>query len=327
VIILTKRRIGLSDLYVMPLMLGGNVFGWTADRENSFAVLDAFVDAGYNGIDTAELYSAWVPGHAGGESEAIIGAWLKSRGRRDRIVLATKVGGKLPGDNSDLSASGIAKAADDSLTRLQTDYIDLYQSHTDDTRTPLEDTLEAYDRLIRAGKVRAIGASHHSADRLLEALEVSERNGLPRYECVQPCFNLRQRSEYEGPLQQTCVQHNLGVITYSSLAKGFVTGRYRTAEDCASSAWGKWLATCLDERGARILGALEEIAGQQGATMAEVALAWGIVQPGVTAPIVATNTVAELGELLGATRLSLDEHQLATLSAASATADDTGGRQ
>ena len=325
-ICLQKRRIGFSDLYVMPLMLGGNVFGWTADRENSFAVLDAFVDAGYNGIDTAELYSAWVPGHVGGESEAIIGAWLKSRGRRDRIVLATKVGGRLPGDHSDLSASGVVQAAEDSLTRLQTDYIDLYQSHTDDTRTPLEETLEAYDRLIRDGKVRAIGASHHSADRLCAALEVSERNGLPRYECVQPCFNLRQRSEYEGPLQQACVQHNLGVITYSSLAKGFLTGRYRTEEDCARSAWGKWLVTYLDERGARILASLEEIAAQQGATMAEVALAWCIAQPGVTAPIVAANTVAELNELLRAARVSLDEHQLAALSAASASADE-GGRQ
>ena len=318
------RRIGRSGLYVTPLILGGNVFGWTADREASFAVLDAFIDAGYNAVDTAEQYSKWVPGHAGGESEAVIGAWLKSRRARDRIVLATKVGGQLPGDNSDLSASAIVKSVEGSLARLQTDYIDLYQSHTDDTATPLDETLEAHDRLIRAGKVRAIGASHLSPDRLLQALAVSERDGLARYECLQPQFNLVKRSEYEGPLQQAVLLGGLGVITYSSLAKGFLSGKYRTAEDCARSAWDKWLKTYLDERGTRILRALEEVAGQQGASMAEIALAWVIAQPGVTAAIVAANTVGELSELLGAGRVSLDESQLAALSAASAVTSGAG---
>jgi aryl-alcohol dehydrogenase-like predicted oxidoreductase len=313
------RRIGRSELSVAPVMLGGNTLGWTADRAASFEVLDAFVDAGLNAIDTAEVYSQWVPGHVGGESETMIGEWLKSRGRRDDVVLATKVGGRMPGWERDLSAAYLVEAVEGSLRRLQTNHIDLYQSHMDDADTPLEETLSAYDQLIRAGKVRAIGASHFTADRLLDALQVSEREGTARYECLQPRFNLIERSGYEEELRDVCLRHGLGVIGYSALAKGFLSGRYRTVEQCETSEWRDPLLGYLDPRGRRVLAALDAVAQDHGATPAEVALAWVIAQPGVTAAIVAVKTANELGQLLGATRITLDPAQLDLLDSAADT--------
>ena len=313
------RRIGRSELSIAPVMLGGNALGWTADRAASFAILDAFIDAGLNAVDTAEVYSQWVPGHAGGESETMIGAWLKSRGRRDDVVLATKVGGRMPGWERNLSAAYLVQAVEGSLRRLQTDHIDLYQSHMDDPDTPLEETLGAYDQLIRAGKVRAIGASHFAAGRLVDALRVSERDGLARYECLQPRLNLIERSGSEGPLRDACLRHGLGVIGYSALAKGFLSGRYGTVEQCEASEWRDSLAGYLDPRGRRVLAALEAVARDHHATLAEVALAWVIAQPGVTAAIVAVKTADELGQLLGATRIALDPAQLELLDSAGAT--------
>ncbi|ATQ43924.1 aldo/keto reductase [Caulobacter mirabilis] len=310
------RRLGRSDLLIAPLMLGGNVFGWTADEATSHRVLDAFVDGGFNAIDTADVYSAWVPGYTGGESERVLGTWLKARGRRDDVIIATKVGmwPARPG----LSAANIAAAVEESLQRLQTDYIDLYQSHRDDADTPQDETLEAYDRLVKAGKVRAIGASNFDAGRLSSALAVSEAKGLPRYDTLQPAYNLMDRA-IEASLQPLCLEQDVSVISYYGLASGFLTGKYRSADDLGKSPRGGAVKKYLEsEKGPRVLAALDQVAAETGATPAQVALAWVIAKPAVAAPIASATSVAQLEELMGAARLALDPAHLARLDAASA---------
>ncbi len=312
------RELGRTGLRVAPLAFGGNVFGWTADEATSFKLLDAFVDAGFNLVDTADVYSAWVPGHVGGESETVIGRWLKARGQRNRIVLATKVGMKLGEGRSGLSRRWIRQAVEDSLRRLQTDHIDLYQAHQDDTSTPLEETLSAFAELIREGKVRAIGASNHSASRLAEALQTSQRLGLPRYETLQPHYNLVERALYEAELEPLCRAEGLGVINYFGLARGFLTGKYRSEADLAKSVRGAGIKTYLSERGLRILAALDAAAARLQATPAQAALAWQIARPGITAPIVSATSVAQWQELAAAARLVLDAATVAELDQASA---------
>ncbi|QCI65888.1 aldo/keto reductase [Phreatobacter stygius] len=313
---MNHRPLGRSGLSIAPLMFGGNVFGWTAEEATSFGLLDAFVAEGFNAIDTADVYSAWAPGHAGGESETVIGNWLKRRGRRDDVVIATKVGmwAKYP----DLKAATIAVAVEESLKRLQTDYIDLYQSHKDDAATPQDEGLEAYSRLIKAGKVRAIGASNFSAARLASALDVAGARDLPRYVSVQPAYNLYNRAEFEGDLAKVVSQGGLGVISYFALAAGFLTGKYRTEADLAKSPRGAGVKNYLDERGFRILAALDAVSAELGATQAQVALAWLIGRPGVTAPIVSATSLTQLTEILKAARLVLPADAVAKLDAASA---------
>jgi aryl-alcohol dehydrogenase-like predicted oxidoreductase len=294
------------------------VFGWTADEATSFELLDAFVDGGFNFIDTADVYSRWVPGHEGGESETIIGNWMKSRNARERVVVATKVGMDMGAAGKGLSAAHIRTSVERSLKRLQTDHIDLYYSHQDDVATPLEETLQAHADLVRAGKVRAIGASNYSAARLREALEVSERLGLPRYEALQPEYNLYARSGYEAELETVCREAGIGVAPYYALASGFLTGKYRSEADFGKSARGGRMAAYLNDRGRRILAALDEVAGTLQATPAQVALAWLIARPGLTAPIASATSVGQLGELMAAARLELDSDAIARLDAAGA---------
>jgi len=317
-----SRPLGRSGLQVQPIAFGGNVFGWGADEAASFALLDAFVEAGFNLIDTADAYSAWVPGNQGGESEAIIGRWLKRSGRRDQVLIATKVGKwkERPG----LSPENINAAVEDSLRRLQVDTIDLYQAHEDDDATPLEATLAAFGRLIEQGKVRAIGASNYSAARLRDALDVSRQYGLPRYETLQPEYNLYDRAGYERELAPLVAEAGLGVIGYYSLASGFLTGKYRKPEDAAkSSARGQAVVKqYLNARGLRILAALDDIAAKHTATPTQVALAWLIAQPNIAAPIASATTVEQLHDLLAAARLSLSKEELAQLDGASA--EDAG---
>ncbi len=313
------RRIGRSDLMVQPLCFGGNVFGWTADETTSFSLLDALADTGFTFIDTADVYSGWAPGNKGGESETIIGKWMKARGNRDRVVIATKVGMEMGPGRKGLSPDYIRAAAEDSLRRLQTDYIDLYQAHRDDPDTPIEETLEAFAGLVRDGKVRAIGASNYTAERLAKALAISERRGLPRYESLQPEYNLFDRAGYEADLEPLCREKGLGVISYYSLASGFLTGKYRSERDAGKSVRGARLAErYLNDRGFRILAALDEVAARYGATPAQVALAWLVVRPGLTAPIASATTTAQLDELIGATRLNLDRDAIEALDRASA---------
>jgi aryl-alcohol dehydrogenase-like predicted oxidoreductase len=313
-----KRQLGKSGLQVAPLAFGGNVFGWTADEPTSFRLLDAFVAAGFNFIDTADLYSRWKPGNQGGESETIIGKWLRQRGNRDRVIIATKVGLDMGDGKKGLSASYIQRAADDSLARLQTDYIDLYQSHTDDTETPLEETLGAFAQLIEQGKVRAIGASNYSGKRLAEALEVSRKHGYPRYESLQPNYNLYDRAEYEADMEPVCLEHGVGVISYYSLASGFLTGKYRSEADLAKSPRGKGVQAYLNERGFRILRALDEVAGAYHSTPAQVALAWLIARPSITAPIASATSLEQLDDLIAAAHLQLDQPAIEKLNQASA---------
>jgi aryl-alcohol dehydrogenase-like predicted oxidoreductase len=313
------RYLGRSALKVSPLCLGGNVFGWTADEAASFAVLDALVDADLNFIDTADVYSVWVPGHRGGESETIIGNWLKRRGRRDDVVIATKVGMQMAPDRKGLSAAHIARSAEQSLQRLQTDHIDLYFSHSDDATVPPEETLGAYQKLIVAGKVRAIGASNYSAARLQEALDISRKHSLPRYEVLEPHYNLYARAGYEAELEPLCLKEQLGVITYFALASGFLSGKYRTAADAAKSARGKGVIDkFLNARGLKILGALDDVGQRHHASSSSVALAWQIARPGITAPIASATSVEQLKELVAATRLQLDAGDIEQLNAASA---------
>lgn len=316
-----KRPLGRSGLETAPLVFGGNVFGWTADRERSFALLDAFVDAGFNAIDTADAYSRWVPGNAGGESETIIGEWLKARGRRDDVLILTKVGSAMgqngDDDRHDLSPGWIERAVEDSLRRLQTDVIDLYQAHWPDDRTPQEETLRAFDRLVQAGKVRAIGVSNHTAEATSEALAISTRDGLARYETLQPHYNLYSRSTFEGPLQDLAVAQGLGVITYFSLESGFLTGKYRTAEEVAGTARGGGLKDKFDERGMRILATLRGVAERNEATPAQAALAWLLTRPGVTAPIVSATSLEQLSDTLKAADLALSAEDVAELTEAS----------
>ena len=314
-----RRTLGRSSLQVAPLCLGGNVFGWTASEAASFAVLDAMVAAGVNFIDTADVYSKWVPGHDGGESETIIGNWLKRGAKRTDVVIATKVGMEMAPDRQGLSAAHIARSAEDSLRRLQTDYIDLYFSHRDDAGVPMEETLGAYQKLIAQGKVRAIGASNFSAARLADALAVSRKSGLPRYEALQPHYNLYARADYESALEPLCLQQQIGVVSYFALASGFLTGKYRTPADAAKSARGKGIIeTFLNERGFKILAALDDVARRYGASAASVALAWQIARPSITAPIASATTVNQLRELVAATELNLDRGALEQLNAAGA---------
>jgi aryl-alcohol dehydrogenase-like predicted oxidoreductase len=314
---LPKRPLGKSGLQIAPFALGGNVFGWTADEARSFEVLDAFVAAGLNFIDTADAYSLWVPGHRGGESEAVLGKWLKSRGNRDKVIIATKLGVEVVPGEQGLSRQYMRTAVERSLQRLNTDYIDLYQSHRDDTNTPMEETLAAYDELIKAGKVRAIGASNFTAARLEQALKVSAANGLPRYESLQPWYNVYDRAEFEQGPAALCQRESLGVISYFSLASGFLTGKYRSEADTAGSARGYRVKDMLNERGLRILGALDSVSRELGATPAQVSLAW-LLARGVTAPIASATNVTQLHELLGALDLKLDEGLVTLLNEASA---------
>lgn len=311
-----KQPLGRSGIEVAPLAFGGNVFGWTADEHTSFAMLDRFVAAGCNLIDTADVYSKWIPGHTGGESEAILGRWLQRRGRRDDVVIATKVGMEMAPAEKGLSRAYILAAAERSLQRLQTDYIDLYQAHIDDPATPLEETLGAFAELIAAGKVRAIGASNYEPERLAAALEVSAAHGLPRFETLQPWYNLYDRVAFEGPPAELCRAKQLGVISYFGLASGFLTGKYRKEQDYANSARGYRVKTMLNERGLRILAALDTVAAEYGATPAQVSLAW-LRARGVTAPIASATSVAQLEELLPSAELDLDAAAVAVLNAAS----------
>jgi aryl-alcohol dehydrogenase-like predicted oxidoreductase len=313
------RPLGRSGMSVPPFCFGGNVFGWTIDEAQSHRILDALVERGLTFIDTADVYSRWAPGNRGGESETIIGTWMKSRGNRDKVVIATKVGADMGLGHVCLKADYIAKAVEDSLRRLQTDHIDLYQSHWDDASTPLEETLGAYQKLIQAGKVRAIGASNLDARRLREALDVSARTGLPRYETLQPEYNLYQRKGYEAELEALCRGEGIGVITYFSLASGFLSGKYRSEADAGKSARGKGIVEkYLNERGHRILAALDAVSARHSATPAQVALAWLIARPGITAPIASATTLEQLGDLAKAVSLQLDAESIRALDAASA---------
>jgi aryl-alcohol dehydrogenase-like predicted oxidoreductase len=316
-----KRRLGSSGLDIAPLMFGGNVLGWTADEAMSFELLDRCVAEGLNAIDTADVYSTWVPGHNGGESETIIGNWLKARGGRDKVIIATKVGYDV--DRGGLAHDRIIAKAEDSLKRLQTDYIDLYQSHKDDPATPLEETLAAHETLIRQGKVRAIGASNYSAPRLAESLKASAEKGLHRYESLQPHYNLYERADYERELEPLVLREGIGVIPYFALASGFLTGKYRPGGDFTQSPRGAVVKAMLDERGLRILAALDAVAARTGSTPAAVALAWLMARPGITAPIASATTITQLDELIAATRLSLDAEAIAGLDEASAYPDQS----
>jgi aryl-alcohol dehydrogenase-like predicted oxidoreductase len=313
-----KRRLGQSQIVTAPLVLGGNVFGWTLDEAGSFRVLDEFVGAGFDFIDTADVYSNFIPGNVGGESETIIGKWLAQRGNRDRVVIATKVGMRMGPDKDGLSKAYIFRAVEDSLRRLNTDYIDLYQSHRDDAAVPLEETLQAYAELIRQGKVRAIGASNYDAARLIEALDIAKREGLPRYESVQPQYNLYDRADFESHLEAICLQRGLGVITYFSLASGFLAGKYRSSADLKAAARGGMVGKYLTPRGEKILSALDEVAASHHSTPASVALAWLMARPGVTAPIASATSPAQVKTLTAAAQLQLEPAAIAALDAASA---------
>jgi len=314
-----KKLLGKSTLNVAPLAFGGNVFGWTADEARSFELLDEFVDKGFNLIDTANVYSAWVPGRSGGESESVIGNWLQ-RGHvaREDVVLVTKVGISMedPFDmsKSSLSRDSIMKHVEDSLRRLKTDYIDLYMSHIDDEKTPLEETLAAHDELVKAGKVRFIGASNYSKDRLEQALKVSADNNLAPYVALQPHYNLYHREDYEGELQDFCVANDIGVFTYFSLASGFLTGKYRKESDLGGSSRAQLVQGMLNERGMRILEALDKVSDELNARPSQVALAWLIAQPGVVAPIASATTMDQLREIMQCATISLSDSQLQTLT-------------
>jgi aryl-alcohol dehydrogenase-like predicted oxidoreductase len=314
-----KRKLGNSGLELAPLALGGNVFGWTIDEPASFMVLDAFVAAGFNFIDTADMYSTWKPGNKGGESETILGSWMKKSGNRKKVLIATKVGMDMGPGKKGLSKDYILRAAEASLGRLQTDYIDLYQAHTDDTTVPLQETLEAFGQLVKQGKVRAIGASNYSGPRLSEALAVSKKHGLPRYESLQPLYNLYDRADYEANLDPVCRENGLGVIPYYSLASGFLTGKYRSEADLAKSARGAGIKKYLNPRGFRILEALDQVAKKYNSTPAKISLAWLLTRPTVTAPIASATNVTQLQELVDATNLQLDRDSIQLLDQASAT--------
>ena len=313
-----KREIGKSGIKVFPFMLGGNVFGWTIDEKQSYRILDGFVDAGLDFIDTANVYSAWAPGNKGGESETIIGKWLKNTGKRDKVVLATKVGMKMGEGMEGLSRKYITGEVEASLKRLQTDYIDLYQSHKDDKDTPLQETLEIYTDLIKQGKVRAIGASNYDGIRLREALQVSKDNGLAAYESLQPEYNLYTREYYEKELEPVCRERNIGVVTYSSLASGFLTGKYRSENDFSQSSRGQGIKKYLNPRGFKILAALDKVASDYNTSQASVAFAWIIARPGITAPIASATSTNQLNDLTKAAQLELKSDAIDLLNGASA---------
>ncbi|MFS7220320.1 aldo/keto reductase [Rahnella inusitata] len=316
---MSKRELGRSGIQVPVLTFGGNVFGWTVDQSASFSLLDALLDNNLNFIDTADVYSRWVDGNQGGESETIIGNWLKKTGKRDQIVLATKVGKPMGEGKVGLSPRYIKEAVEASLKRLQTDYIDLYQSHDDDADTPLAESLAAFDALIKEGKVRAIGASNYSAPRLAEALKVSKDNGLARYETLQPLYNLYDRKVYEEALEKVVTENGVGVINFYGLASGFLTGKYRTKADASKSKRGESvIERYLDDRGLKVLKGLDQVAEKHGVQPGQVALAWQIARPSITAPIVSATSLQQLNELAQAATLRLDDADIQTLNDASA---------
>jgi aryl-alcohol dehydrogenase-like predicted oxidoreductase len=312
-----KRKLGRSGIEISPVMFGGNVFGWTADEATSFKLLDACVAGGINAIDTADVYSVWARGHQGGESETVIGNWLKQRGKRDDVVIATKVGAQMGSGDKGLSRAWIMKEADASLKRLQTDVIDLYQAHRDDPETPQEETAQAFADLVKQGKVRAIGASNFTAARLKSALEISKEHGLPRYESLQPHYNLVERPAFEAELEALCVAEGLGVINYYALAAGFLTGKYRSEADLRKSRRGGGVKQYLDERGLGVLKALDDVSARHKATPAQVAIAWLIARPSVTAPIASATSLEQLQDILKAAELKLDKQDIDSLNAAS----------
>lgn len=316
---LQARPLGRSGLKTLPLALGGNAIGWTADETTSHAVLDHFVGAGFSLIDTADVYSKWVPGHTGGESETIIGRWLKrNTDKRDKVLIATKVGGEMGPGKKGLSTQHIKNAVEDSLRRLQTDYIDLYQAHYDDPDTPFEEILRAFGDLISAGKVRTIGVSNHDLGRFKAVIEVSKRNGLPRYETLQPLYNLYDRQDFEQNFAPVCRAEGIGVLNFYSLASGFLTGKYRTEQDVSAAARQRSNRKYMTDRGFRILAALDAVAARTGAKQAQIAIAWLVAQPDVTAPIASATSVQQLEELIAAARLSLDAESMTLLNNASA---------
>ena len=315
---MTTRTLGSLGLKVSPIMLGGNVFGWTIDEKQSFAILDHFAGRGFNFIDTADMYSNWIPGNQGGESETILGNWFKQSGNRDKIILATKLGNPMGEGKKGLSAAYIKEAVEASLTRLQTDYIDLYQAHIDDKETSLTETLEAFTALVKEGKVRIIGASNYSGDRLREAENISRREGLARYETLQPHFNLYNREQYEKDLAPTVAEFSISVVPYFSLASGFLSGKYKTLADTEKANRAGMLSKYFDERGLRILKALEALSKETGAKQATIALAWLLARPNILAPIASATTVEQLDEILAAADLKLAPEQLKKLSEASA---------
>jgi aryl-alcohol dehydrogenase-like predicted oxidoreductase len=312
------RALGTSGLKIVPLVLGGNVFGWTIDEAQSFKVLDAFVDRGFNCIDTADVYSAWVPDHSGGESETILGRWFALSGKRDKVILATKVGMEMPNAGKGLRKDYILREVEQSLKRLQTDVIDLYQSHKDDESTPLEETLEAYAQLMKQGKVRAIGASNYKGARLAQAMETAKQHNLPAYSMLQPDYNLYDRQDYETDLAPVAAKYSLGVIPYFSLASGFLTGKYQSLEDTKGKKRGSRVEKYFDDRGMKILAALKQVSGETGAAQASIALAWLLAQPTITAPIASATSTQQLDALFAAVDLKLSDAQLKALTAASA---------
>ena len=315
---MNKRKLGKTGLEISPLVFGGNVFGWTVDQATSFKLLDAFFAAGFNSVDTADVYSKWVPGHAGGESEIIIGEWMKRCGNRSKIIVATKVGMDMGGGKKGLSKSHILHSVELSLRRLQTDYIDLYQSHVDDPDTPLEETLEAYAELIKQGKVRAIGASNHKAERFAAALDASKNSSLPAYQTLQPNYSLIERAEYESHLEPLCEKEGLGVINYFPLAGGFLSGKYRSESDAAGKARARNVTKYLNERGLKILGALDQVAKKYNATPARISLAWLLARPSITAPIVSATNLEQLKDLISSVELMLDQDSIKFLNQSSA---------
>jgi aryl-alcohol dehydrogenase-like predicted oxidoreductase len=315
---MNRRKLGKTGIEISPLVFGGNIFGWTVDQATSFKLLDAFVAAGFNSVDTADVYSKWVPGHVGGESETILGEWMKRTGNRSKIIVATKVGMDMGDGKKGLSKSYILASAENSLRRLQTDYIDLYQSHIDDPDTPLEETLGAYAELIKQGKVRAIGASNHKAERLAAALETSKKYGLPAYQTLQPNYSLIERAEYESTLEPLCEKEGLGVINYFPLAGGFLSGKYRSESDAAGKARARNVTKYLNERGFKILHALDQVAKKYNATPATVSLAWLLARPSITAPIVSATNMEQLHDLISSVELVLDRDSIEFLNQASA---------
>ena len=303
---ITRRPLGKSGLSVAPLAFGGNVFGWTVDESTAFRLLDRFVDAGFNLIDTADTYSVWVPGHRGGESESVIGRWMESRGRRDDVLIATKVGMEMAPDSNGLSRNHIEHSITGSLSRLRTGSVDLYQSHADDPSVPIDQPLRTYARLMGDGKIRAIGASNFSAERLSEALRASAEQGLPRYESMQPRYNLLDRDAYEGALEKRCESAGLGVITYSSLASGFLSGKYRSKSDLTKSPRGARMEARLTGRGPQVLAALDSVAERLGVARSTVAIAWIVSRPSVTAAIASATSLEQLDELMEGARMLLD---------------------
>ncbi len=307
------KQLGNSDIKLAPLVLGGNVFGWTVNQEEGFKILDAFIDAGFNMIDTADIYSRWVTGNSGGESETIIGNWLARTGKRDKVLLATKVGMDMGEGRKGLSQSHIVTSVESSLKRLQTDYIDLYFSHSDDTSTPLEETMRAYSNLIKAGKVRVIGASNYSASRLRESLKISQTHGFPRYEALQPHYNLCERSLFEVELEKACLENKIGVVSYYSLASGFLTGKYRSEADLSQSQRGRGVQKYLNEKNLNLLSVIDDLASKHLATPAQISLAWLMARPSVTAPIASATSLIQLRDIMQAASIILDKNDLQQL--------------